>query len=53
MELFWFILGVAVGLWLDFFLVLHMLKPIKKTISDLQKKLEENETNRKGRNQKR
>ena len=33
MEVFWFLFGLGVGLLLDFVLVLHMLKPIKKRMA--------------------
>lgn len=38
-ELFWFLFGLGVGLLLDFFLVLHMLKPIKRQINKLENSL--------------
>ncbi len=36
MEVLWFFIGLVVGLALDFVLVLHMLKPIKKRIARLE-----------------
>jgi hypothetical protein len=35
-SLFWFFFGLGLGLALDFVLVLHMLKPIKKRIDKLE-----------------
>ena len=35
-SLLWFLFGLFLGLGLDFLLVLHMLKPLKKRISDLE-----------------
>ncbi len=35
-EAVWFFVGLLVGLALDFVLVLHLLKPIKQRISDLE-----------------
>ena len=35
-SLLWFLFGVVLGLALDFFLVLHMLNPIKKRIAELE-----------------
>ena len=35
-SIFWFFFGLALGLALDFFLVLHMLNPIKKRIAELE-----------------
>jgi hypothetical protein len=35
-SLFWFLSGLFLGLLLDFVLVLHMLRPIKKRISELE-----------------
>lgn len=32
----WFLFGLLLGLGLDFLLVLHMLKPLKKRVSDLE-----------------
>ena len=40
-SVFWFLFGLFLGLGLDFILVLHMLKPIKKRINKLE--VEENE----------
>jgi hypothetical protein len=39
MEVLWFFVGLIVGLALDFVLVLHMLKPLKKEMSYLKNKL--------------
>jgi hypothetical protein len=36
MEVLWFFVGLIVGLVLDFVLVLHMLKPLKKRILELE-----------------
>jgi len=36
MEVLWFFVGLIVGLALDFVLVLHMLKPLKKRILKLE-----------------
>lgn len=36
MEVLWFFIGLVVGLALDFVLVLHMLKPLKKRILKLE-----------------
>ncbi len=36
MEVLWFFVGLVVGLALDFVLVLHMLKPFKKRIVELE-----------------
>jgi len=35
-SLIWFLFGLFLGLGLDFILVLHMLKPLKKRISELE-----------------
>ncbi len=35
-EALWFFFGLGLGLGLDFLLVVHMLKPIKKRISNLE-----------------
>lgn len=35
-SLIWFLFGLFLGLGLDFLLVLHMLKPLKNRISDLE-----------------
>ena len=35
-EIVWFFIGLGLGLGLDFLLVVHMLKPIKKRISELE-----------------
>jgi len=35
-SLLWFLFGLFLGLGLDFLLVLHMLKPLKKRISNLE-----------------
>jgi hypothetical protein len=36
MGVLWFFVGLIVGLALDFVLVLHMLKPLKKLILELE-----------------
>ena len=36
MGVLWFFVGLIVGLALDFVLVLHMLKPLKKRILELE-----------------
>jgi hypothetical protein len=36
MDIVWFFVGLGVGLLADFFLVLHMLKPLKATIAKLE-----------------
>ena len=36
-ELIWFCFGLSVGLLADFLLVLHMIKPLKKRIFNLEK----------------
>lgn len=38
MEVLWFLFGLGVGLLADFFLVVYMLKPLKKRISKLEVK---------------
>jgi hypothetical protein len=35
-SLLWFFFGLGLGLALDFILVVHMLKPIKKRIDELE-----------------
>jgi hypothetical protein len=37
-EAVWFFAGLFLGLALDFLLVLHMLSPIKRRISELESK---------------
>ena len=40
MGVLWFFIGLVVGLALDFVLVLHMLKPLKKRILELENQRE-------------
>jgi hypothetical protein len=35
-SVLWFLFGLLLGLGLDFILVMHMLKPIKKRIDELE-----------------
>jgi len=37
MEFLWFMLGLVLGLVLDFFLVLHMLRPLRDRIEWLER----------------